>query len=36
MPVVLGIYALPELCDLLVARTAVVQRGKMIDTKAGS
>jgi TctA family transporter len=35
VPVVLGIYALPELCDLLVARTSVVQRGKMIDTKAG-
>ena len=35
VPVVLGIYALPELCDLLVARTAVVQRGKMMDTKAG-
>jgi TctA family transporter len=35
VPLALGMYALPELCDLLVARTAVVQRGKMMDTKAG-
>jgi TctA family transporter len=35
VPVVLGIYALPELCDLLVSRKAVVQVGKMIDTKQG-
>ena len=35
VPLTLGIFALPELCDLLVARTPVVQRGKMIDTKTG-
>jgi TctA family transporter len=31
----LGVFALPELCDLAVARTAVVQGGLKIDTKAG-
>ncbi|HEY4135005.1 MAG TPA: tripartite tricarboxylate transporter permease [Alphaproteobacteria bacterium] len=29
VPITLGIFALPELCDLLVARTAVVQKEKV-------
>jgi TctA family transporter len=35
VPVVLGIFALPELCDLAVGRTAVVPAGARIDAKAG-
>src|SRR6266550_647171 len=35
VPVTLGIFALPELCDLAIGRMAVVQEGKMIDTKTG-
>jgi TctA family transporter len=35
VPVTLGIFALPELCDLAIGRMAVVQEGKMIDTKSG-
>jgi TctA family transporter len=35
VPLALGTYALPELCDLLVGRTSVVQRGEMMDTKTG-
>lgn len=35
VPLTLGIFALPELCDLAVARTAVVASGKAIDTKTG-
>jgi TctA family transporter len=31
VPITLGVFALPELCDLLVARTAVVQKEK-VDT----
>ncbi len=35
VPVTLGIFALPELCDLAIGRTSVVQAGATIDTKAG-
>jgi TctA family transporter len=35
VPVTLGVFALPELCDLSVARTSVVQGGMKIDTKTG-
>src|SRR5215471_16716421 len=35
VPVTLGIFALPELCDLAIGRMAVVKEGKMIDTKTG-
>src|SRR5579885_1803824 len=35
VPVTLGVFALPELCDLSVARTSVVQGGLAIDTKTG-
>jgi TctA family transporter len=35
VPVTLGIFALPELCDLAIGRMAVVAEGKMIDTKTG-
>ena len=35
VPVTLGIFALPELCDLAIGRTAVVAGGKTIDTKTG-
>jgi TctA family transporter len=35
VPVTLGIFALPELCDLAIGRMAVVQENKMIDTKTG-
>jgi TctA family transporter len=35
VPVTLGIFALPELCDLAVGRMAVVQAGQTIDTKTG-
>jgi transposase InsO family protein len=31
----LGIFALPELCDLAIGRMAVVQEGMTIDTKTG-
>jgi hypothetical protein len=31
----LGVFALPELCDLAIARTAVVADGVAIDTKTG-
>ena len=31
----LGVFALPELCDLLVARTAVVEQGKMQNNWKG-
>jgi hypothetical protein len=31
----LGIFALPELCDLAIGRTAVVQEGQTLDTKTG-
>ena len=35
VPVTLGIFALPELCDLAIGRMAVVESGKAIDTKTG-
>ncbi len=35
VPVTLGIFALPELCDLAVSRMAIVTGGVKIDTKAG-
>src|SRR4051812_28805105 len=35
VPVTLGVFALPELCDLAIARTSVVQGGMKIDTKTG-
>src|ERR1700681_225256 len=35
VPLTLGIFALPELCDLAIGRMAVVAEGKMIDTKTG-
>jgi TctA family transporter len=35
VPVTLGIFALPELCDLAIGRMAVVEAGKTIDTKSG-
>ena len=31
VPLTLGVFALPELCDLLVARTAVVQSGEKME-----
>jgi TctA family transporter len=35
VPLTLGIFALPELCDLAIGRMAVVQESQMIDTKTG-
>ena len=35
VPLTLGIFALPELCDLAIGRTAVVQEGMVLDTKSG-
>ena len=35
VPLVLGIFALPELCDLAIARTAVVPEAGRIDAKTG-
>jgi TctA family transporter len=35
VPLTLGIFALPELCDLSIGRTAVVQEGMTLDTKSG-
>ncbi|HVY59122.1 MAG TPA: tripartite tricarboxylate transporter permease [Xanthobacteraceae bacterium] len=35
VPLTLGVFALPELCDLMVARTAVVEGGMTLDTKTG-
>jgi TctA family transporter len=35
VPLTLGIYALPELCDLLVGRTAIVSQNKNVDTTTG-
>src|SRR5262250_470912 len=35
VPLTLGIYALPELCDLLVGRTAIVGQNKNVDTTTG-
>ena len=35
VPMTLGIFALPELCDLLVGRTAVVQSKQLVSTRDG-
>jgi putative tricarboxylic transport membrane protein len=35
VPLTLGIFALPELCDLAIGRMAVVQEGQTINTKTG-
>ncbi len=35
VPVTLGVFALPELCDLLVARKAVVNSEQLMDTREG-
>jgi len=35
VPLTLGIFALPELCDLAIGRAAVVQEGMVLDTKSG-
>lgn len=35
VPVTLGIFALPELCDLAIGRTPVVEPGQTLDTKKG-
>ncbi len=35
VPLTLGVFALPELCDLAIGRMAVVQQGQTIDTKTG-
>ncbi len=35
VPLTLGIFALPELCDLAVGRMAIVQQGQTLDTKTG-
>jgi TctA family transporter len=35
VPLTLGIYALPELCDLLVGRTSIVAHNKHVDTRTG-
>lgn len=35
VPLTLGIFALPELCDLAIGRLAVVQAGQTLDTKTG-
>jgi TctA family transporter len=35
VPLTLGIFALPELCDLAIGRMAIVQQGQAIDTKSG-
>src|SRR5712691_2477709 len=34
-PLTLGIYALPDLCDLLVGRTSIVAENKHVDTRTG-
>ena len=35
VPLTLGIFALPELCDLAIGRMAIVEQGKTLDTKTG-
>ena len=35
VPFTLGIFALPELCDLAISRMAVVGAGELVDTKSG-
>ena len=35
VPVTLGVYALPELCDLMIAKTSVVGSQKLVNTREG-
>ena len=35
VPITLGLYALPELCDLAIARTAVITDGPKLDVRTG-
>jgi TctA family transporter len=35
VPLTLGVFALPELCDLAIGRQAIVKEGQTIDTKTG-
>jgi TctA family transporter len=35
VPLTLGIFALPELCDLLISRTAVVSKDQLVDNRHG-
>jgi putative tricarboxylic transport membrane protein len=35
VPLTLGVFALPELCDLAIGRMAIVQEGQTLDTKTG-
>jgi len=35
VPLTLGIYALPELCDLLIGRTSIVAANQNVDTRTG-
>jgi putative tricarboxylic transport membrane protein len=35
VPLTLGIYALPELCDLLISRKSIVSPEKRVDTRKG-
>lgn len=35
VPLTLGVFALPELCDLAIGRMAIVEEGKTLDTKTG-
>src|ERR1700686_4416878 len=35
VPFTLGIFALPELCDLAISRMAVMGTGQLVDTKTG-
>ncbi|HUD86066.1 MAG TPA: tripartite tricarboxylate transporter permease [Xanthobacteraceae bacterium] len=35
VPLTLGIFALPELCDLAIGRQTIVQQGMTLDTKSG-
>jgi TctA family transporter len=35
VPLTLGIFALPELCDLLISRVAVVNKDQLVDNRRG-
>src|ERR1700761_2335114 len=35
VPLTLGIYALPELCDLMVGRTSITSKNAAVDTRTG-
>jgi TctA family transporter len=35
VPLTLGIYALPELCDLMIGRSAVLENAALVDAKGG-